>query len=340
MSSITQRATTGTTSSPRIACHFETQISTTSSSSRAPKQQGSTKTPARAKVNKVRSVETPLAAPLKTPREATQAFKRASPRHNDLFPALSAFKTPSPNHLLRRRVGGGSPVPLHFNPTSLRGDDLSETSSENKPVKPTLWDEIDAQHALIDDLQEVDCATRQAIDTEALPIHLPFEMPNYKDLDILNLNFQSVFSQGIASASEPPMPILLDDSEIHLRDYLYEVEPEREQLFPRLDSAFKKPFLGHLSQGDGGHSQVDRRTKARPRPLNGRTTYPSKVSTSESQGEKKSAISQHPRRVALLPNPHSLVLPVQRAKTAHLSLGSECSAEVVIFELGEIDLLL
>lgn len=53
-------------------------------------------------------------------------------------------------------------MPLHFNPTSLRSDGVSE-EVDLPPPKPTLLEQLDAQHALIDDTQEVDCALRQAV---------------------------------------------------------------------------------------------------------------------------------------------------------------------------------
>lgn len=123
------------------------------------------KTPA--KVNRESAAlfaTTPAATQETPPLGAPKASQRASPRPNSFFSVLSAFKTPSPNQLLRRRKGAGSPVPLHFNPTSLRGDDSGNDLPDSKPPKPTLLEELDAQHAAIDDLQDVDCATRQAID--------------------------------------------------------------------------------------------------------------------------------------------------------------------------------
>lgn len=146
-------------SSKKAAVNFATQT--------APPPATTAKTPARQTARSRNPGEADdIGAAFKTPRvQAASTSKRVSPPTSSLIPSFSAFKTPSPNQLLRRRKGGGSPVPFHFNPTSLRLDG-SEDLEDAKPPKPTLLEELDAYHATIDETQEVDCATRQAVDPD------------------------------------------------------------------------------------------------------------------------------------------------------------------------------
>jgi hypothetical protein len=154
-------------SSSQIIVKSEKKVKITPTPASRVQQQPSNRTPARPKTRSTPEDAEPTVAPLKTPAfEPSFGRTRVSPGHNSLFPSLSAFKTPSPNHLLRRRKGAASPVPLHFNPTSLRGDDVVEDPQDCKPPKPTLLEQLDAQHALLDDNQEPDAATRQAVDPE------------------------------------------------------------------------------------------------------------------------------------------------------------------------------
>jgi hypothetical protein len=127
------------------------------------------KTPARQTVRPIEQLDgfASLHPTLFTPLvKVPNTLRKASPSQNSIMPSFSAFKTPSPNQLLRRRKGAGSPLPFIFNPTSLRSDDAGDEDLDLKPRHPTYLDELAAKHALIDDEQEVDCATRQAVNPE------------------------------------------------------------------------------------------------------------------------------------------------------------------------------
>lgn len=169
-------APTAKTSSQTV-CYKPEKQNRIASTPRLSKQQRTTKTPAGVKSSTAELLDGTVPAPLKTPCfEASQAPKRASPAQSGFLSTHSAFKTPSPNLLLRRRKGGGSPVPLHFpNPTSLKSDDITEDLLDSKPPRLTLLEELDAQHSLIDNMSEVDYATRQAADQTGIEAFVPVE---------------------------------------------------------------------------------------------------------------------------------------------------------------------
>lgn len=158
-------------------------------------------------------------------------------------------------------------------------------------------------------------------------------MPNYKEMDVLGITFQATFGVFPRDFGDDATPISLDDSEMHLRDYVYEVEPERLPLFPiDKDSFIQKrikttPLLsgpgrnrtGAVAKPAGQESRLPTSAKLgvaherKPKPPIAPVSRPSKIRSLQG------SVSRHP------------------AKTPGLLTLSDYP-EVVEFELGEIDI--
>lgn len=185
----------------------------------------------------------------------------------------------------------------------------------------------------------------------ALPVDLPFEMPNYKEMDILGIAFRATFlmSQLAATPMDESVPISYDDADMHLRDEVYEKEWEHEPLFP-------------LEVTPKARAVKGRRLSASQSKADHVSTQPSKVAKGHPEAARglssKSLATTNPRVTNTTgPGRQASGISVPRSKTNSQTLkASNLSKEakpprtvyrpklsdfpdVIPFELGEIDLL-
>lgn len=169
-------------------------------------------------------------------------------------------------------------------------------------------------------------------------------MPNYREMNVLSINFKCTFGQEASRAIDQPVPIPSDDADVHLRDFVYDHEPERERLFP---PPKRNPVKVAISRATpSGNDNMHKRNPPGTRlakmsndPIRRHAKLDQGLDTG---GTRLLVDKRRPR--SLLPSPRS-VSPrahagnLVRANDPCCLLRPEDIPDAIIFELKEIHLL-
>jgi hypothetical protein len=179
-----------------------------------------------------------------------------------------------------------------------------------------------------------------------LPVDLPFEMPDYRTMDILDINFK-VTSRPPLPFLEDAVPISLDDSDMYTRDCLYEVELDQPRIFPHPSiQATTKVGTNKTSLSMGLHQSIasNRLGKLAVRQPSLQAT--SRASSGHTAGagiqERVQVRPYHPSLKTSQLRANSATRAGERPKATRPSIhiASLDYPEVIHFDIGTIDLLL